>query len=116
MVADGEEEQSPISECYAARLSVTADLPELLELLGLPLPTLHPMASTVGEPYPDAPVLYASQGRSESTPIHFDEEENCTHGSALHFTCRTVCWKIASLPLCLVCRILVLFIFDIDTT
>lgn len=63
--------------CYAARLPVPADLPELLELLRLPLASEHPLASTVGEPYPHGPVLYASHGQAESTPIHFDEEENC---------------------------------------
>eukprot|EP01043_Picozoa_sp_COSAG02_P006957 COSAG02_NODE_204_length_29210_cov_36.596579_5_plen_283_part_00 len=67
------------SQGYAARLSVAAELPELLELLQLPSANEHPLASTVGEAYPDAPVLYASHGRSESTPIHYDEEENCAH-------------------------------------
>ncbi len=68
---------------YAARLSVAADLPELLELLRLPSAGEHPLASTVGDAYPDAPVLYASHGRAESTPIHFDEEENCAQACKL---------------------------------
>ena len=82
------------SQGYAARVSVAAELPELLELLQLPSASEHPLASTVGEAYPDAPVLYASHGRSESTPIHFDEEENCAqavacaHMSYLHLAVR----------------------------
>lgn len=62
--------------CYAARVSVADDVPELRSLLRLPRSNAHPLASTVGDPYPPAPVIYASHGRGESTPIHFDEEEN----------------------------------------
>jgi hypothetical protein len=62
--------------CYAARVSILRALPEFQTLLQLPLASEHPLADTVGEPYPDSPTLYASHGRGESTPIHFDEEEN----------------------------------------
>ena len=60
--------------CYAARVSLADELPELGGLL--PAADAHPLAITVGEPYPGAPVGYAGHGRGEATPIHFDEEEN----------------------------------------
>ena len=61
--------------CYAARVSVVDDAPELGSLFQLPT-TAHPLSATVGDPVTYAPVVYASHGRGESTPIHFDEEEN----------------------------------------
>lgn len=74
---NGEDQGVTGCACYAARLSIPNDLPEMDTLLRLPSASEHPLASTVGEPYPDGPVLYASHGRAESTPIHFDAEENC---------------------------------------